>query len=80
MVTQICPTCNKDAFTWYMNDGDDECTIWYCQSCSYKAIEDEKDQRFCKSCLKQTESKLKDSEMEYWWCCACNSKISIITL
>ncbi|UHO36729.1 hypothetical protein H5J24_12910 [Chryseobacterium capnotolerans] len=71
MATQICPECKANAFTWYIDD-EPEVTHWICSSCSYHALEDEKDECICNDCGKKTKTKLKDPSKEYWWCSSCN--------
>ncbi len=73
MATHICPKCNKDSFFWTVDEEISEFTIWGCHQCKYEAFENESDERNCKKCGKKTESKLKDSEKEYWWCSVCNN-------
>ena len=73
MATQNCPNCMIDNFTWKVDEEVSSLTIWDCGSCLYRAFEDESDERICSKCGKKTESKLKDSKKEYWWCSNCNS-------
>jgi DNA-directed RNA polymerase subunit RPC12/RpoP len=79
MATQICPKCKKDSFTWSMDDEISDLTIWGCYKCFYQAHENEADERYCSKCGKKSESKLKDSEKEYWWCSNCNTTVIIKT-
>ena len=77
MATQICPSCQEDAFTWSIDEEQSDFTIWGCYKCGYHAEEDETKERSCSKCGKPTESKLKDNQKEFWWCSSCNH-ISII--
>jgi len=73
MATQICPKCKVDDFTWTMDEEESPLTIWDCGNCNYRAFENESDERICSNCSKGTESKLRDSEKDYWWCFTCNT-------
>ncbi|WP_298518571.1 hypothetical protein [uncultured Kordia sp.] len=74
MATQICPNCNKDSFTWMLDNEKSELTIWNCSICFYEAFENENDEQICTNCEKETKTKLKDAIHEYWWCSNCNLK------
>jgi len=76
MATQICPNCKNDSFTWRIDEEESPLTIWRC-NCGYLAYEDESQVRKCKDCGSKTESNMRDSQKEYWWCSTCN-KIEII--
>ncbi len=41
MATQICPNCEKDSFTWILDDEKTNLTIWHCYNCKYEAEEKE---------------------------------------
>lgn len=72
MGTQICPKCKENSFTWSIDDELSAFTIWGCYYCSYCATEDEADECICDNCKNRSKTKLKDKEMEYWWCFHCN--------
>ena len=72
MATLICPNCNENSFSWIIDEEISELTIWGCNNCSYEAFENESNERNCLKCGKKTESRLKDSEKEYWWCSFCS--------
>jgi hypothetical protein len=72
MASQICPKCNEDNFYWKVDEDELPLAIWDCGNCHYRAFENEPDQRNCSKCGKNTESKLQDEEIEYWWCSTCN--------
>ncbi len=77
MANQICPNCLENSFTWSVDDEISDLTIWGCYACSYRALEDESNERNCSRCENRTESRLKDDEKEYWWCSTCNKIESI---
>ena len=77
MSLQICPKCHQKLFTWFIDEEVSPFTIWGC-SCGYMAFEDEAFERKCSNCGRNTESKLKDEEKEYWWCASCN-RITLIS-
>ena len=77
MATQICPNCQEDTFSWSIDEELSLLTLWHCYKCDYQAEEDESYERNCSKCGKQTESKLKDSLKDYWWCSTCNSSLEI---
>jgi len=74
---QACPKCMEQAFTWSIDEEVSPLTVWFCSLCKYKAFADESDERNCLKCKMKSESKLKDDNNEFWWCCSCNT-ISII--
>ncbi len=65
MATQICPNCKKDSFTWSIDEDESLLTFWGCD-CGYNALEDESKERICRNCNNKTESRMKDSQKEYW--------------
>lgn len=73
MATQICPNCKTNNFTWKVDEEESLLTFWFCLSCKYGAFENESEMRTCLKCGRNTESKLKDSKKEYWWCSNCNT-------
>ncbi len=73
MATQLCPKCQNNSFTWFVDDEKSNLTVWGCYQCNYEAYEDESLERICSNCNKKTESRLKDKDKEYWWCSSCNS-------
>ncbi len=73
MATQICPKCQEDGFSWSIDDEDSLLTRWGCHKCYYQAFENESDQRISSECKKETESKLKDDNKNYWWCSSCGN-------
>ncbi len=73
MSALICPNCQKNAFTWHIDDDISQLTYWGCFKCHYGAYEDESFERECSKCKKKTESKLEDKIKLYWWCSTCNS-------
>ncbi len=50
MATQVCPKCNEDSFTWYIENQISERTIWSCHKCNYQAYEDEFHEKNCSIC------------------------------
>jgi hypothetical protein len=74
MATQLCPKCNKDSFTWRVDDEISEITIWNCSNCSYEAFEDEYKEDSCNNC-EDAKIQLKDKNKLYWWCFTCNSNV-----
>ena len=79
MATQICPNCKNDSFTWTLDEEETELTNWTCHKCHYQVFENEKDERNCKNCGRNTESKLMERDSEYWWCWNCHIKSEIKT-
>ena len=73
MATLICPNCEENSFNWITDEEISELTIWGCNNCSYEAFENESDVRNCSKCGKKTESRLKDTEKEYWWYSSCSA-------
>lgn len=78
MSLQTCPNCNKQSFTWSIDEEESPLTYWGCYKCEYGAYEDESQERICSNCGKKTESRMKDEEKEYWWCSSCNATTKII--
>ncbi|TPN86844.1 hypothetical protein [Aquimarina algicola] len=73
MAIQLCPKCQNNSFTWFVDDEKLNLTVWGCYQCNYEALENESDERNCRKCGKKSETKLKDKEKEYWWCSSCNN-------
>lgn len=80
MASQICPNCKQDSFTWSIDDEASPLTFWRCSApCGYSAYEDESRERICNNCRQKTESNMRDSQKEFWWCSTCN-KVEIIKI
>ena len=73
MAIQICPKCNQEGFMWTAEGEPYVITTWHCHKCNYDATEDERLERRCPDCRNKSQSRLKDDEKEYWWCCVCNT-------
>jgi hypothetical protein len=73
MVTQICPKCKKDAFTWHESDVLPNITVWSCNACPLQIFEDESDEEICENCNEVTKTFLRSQEEQFNWCSNCNT-------
>lgn len=72
MAAKNCPKCKENFFTWFLNDKTN-LKSWSCFSCDYEAKQTENDEHVCEKCNEKSKKKLKDKEIEYFWCSNCNA-------
>jgi hypothetical protein len=73
MVTQLCPKCKQDAFTWYVSEVLPNITVWSCGACPLQIFEDEQDEEECAHCHEITKTFLQSQEEQFHWCSNCNT-------
>jgi hypothetical protein len=73
MVTQCCPKCKQDAFTWYVSEVLPNITVWSCTACPLQIFEDEQDEEECEHCHEITKTFLQSQEEQFHWCSNCNT-------
>jgi len=73
MVTQQCPKCKQNAFTWYVSEVLSNITVWSCNACPLQIFEDENEEEFCENCNEKTKTFLQSQEEQFNWCSHCNT-------
>ena len=73
MVTQICPKCRKNSFTWYISEVLSNITVWSCTSCLFQIFEDDNEEAICINCNEKTNTFLQNQEEQFNWCSNCNT-------
>ncbi len=73
MSLQVCPRCEKRAFTWFVDEERSQFTCWHCDKCGYETQEDESREMVCPHCGQQHGSSLvSDKEGFHRWCYRCH--------
>ena len=73
MSLQVCPHCEKLAFTWFVDEERSKFTFWVCNECGYEPEEDESREMVCQHCGQlHGSSLLRDKEGFHRWCCRCH--------
>ena len=73
MVTQLCPKCKQDAFTWYVSEVLPNITVWSCNACPLQIFEDDNEEEICDNCNEKTKTFLQSQEEQFNWCSNCNT-------
>jgi len=72
MSLQICPRCKVKNFIWHIDEEVSKLTQWLCDSCGYRAEEDETLIQDCPRChAKRVYSLLSDASGNHRWCAFC---------
>ena len=73
MITQICPKCKQDAFTWYVSEVLPHITVWSCNNCPLQIFEEDHDEEVCENCHEKTKTLLRSQEEQFNWCSHCHT-------
>ena len=71
MITQQCPKCKQNAFTWYVSEVLPNITVWSCNACPLQIYEDDKEEEVCENCNEKTKTFLQSQEEQFNWCSEC---------